>query len=357
MQESQKFKANILKAINDIKLDDKQNDILNKIASSHILNNLNHKNIFAQAIDAIFAKNNPEVGIYLHGGVGVGKTMIMQGVFNAIPTDKKVIMHFQSFMNSNHEALHNIRKEKQSEYIIKSLVDQILPSGSILFLDEFEVKDISDAMLIMNIFRGLIENDIFIFITTNNAPRDLYKDGLQREHFLPCIDLIENKFLNLHLSTQCDYREKNYKNITQHFFYPLNDLNNEKINKIIESYVDAELKPCNITLFGRQLGFKQAYNRILVTDFDELINRDLGYLDYIAICKEFDMIFVLNLRAIDDSESNLITRFINFIDNVYYNNIQLYMSLECDIAAIYPKGSQAMPFKRTISRLKHLEYL
>lgn len=289
-----------------------------------------------------------QAGIYLYGRVGSGKTMLMQNFYASLMA-KKRLLHFSDFMQSNYQKLHLIQKNKAA-LPINSLAKIIKDECDVLCLDEFEIKDIADAMIIAEIFQQLINYGVFIFVTTNTKPDDLYKDGLQRNLFMLFITVIKNKFRVINLDGSHDYRLDHISN--QRFFKLPNQA--DMLRAIISQLTNNHLSAVNLTVFGRILSFESVNNKILVTDFAELINRDLGYNDFIVICQYFKIIIFKDLESISDDDNNKIRRFINFIDNVYFNKVELFLGLKVDLDKIY-MGDKMPEFKRTLSRLNELK--
>jgi cell division protein ZapE len=274
----------------------------------------------------------------------------MQKFYNELSVPKKMV-HYQQFMQETHKKMHGLQG-RSAHKIIQNLAKGIASRCNVICMDEFEIKDITDAMIIMHLFEHLQKQGVFIFITTNTQPDNLYKDGLQRLAFLPFIEMVKNKFEILHLDTDKDYRFEIVANIENRVLF-LKDVDNAKELNIIKDNLcnKDELSESKIEVFGRDLVFKKAHNNILVTDFSELFERDLGYGDYVALAKKFEIIILSSVRAISEEENNLATRFINFIDNVYFNRVLLFIEIACKPEEIYIKGSRKAEFERTVSRL------
>lgn len=292
-------------------------------------------------------------GIYLHGSVGRGKTMLMKKFYDAVDVPKKMV-HYQQFMQNIHKKMHNLQN-KATDKVVQILALDIASQCEVLCMDEFEIKDITDAMIIMRLFKYLQQNGVFIFITTNTQPDNLYKDGLQRSAFLPFIAKVKKTFEILHLDTEKDYRFDVIANVENRILYPINETNSKELSRIKSKICKKEeLSQSSIEVFGRELIFKQTHNNILVTDFAELFERDLGYGDYVAISKKFEIIILSSVRAISEGENNIATRFINFIDNAYFNRVLLFIEIDCRPEEIYIAGNKKAEFKRTISRLNEM---
>ena len=307
---------------------------------------------FAKIKNLFYKKKFPD-RVYMHGSVGSGKTMLMKMFYEEVLAPKEFI-HFQKFMQGLH-IKHHLLQADSTHRIVQELALSIASKAQVICIDEFEIKDITDAMIIMRLFRHLAKHGVFIFLTTNTMPDNLYKDGLQRESFLPFIEMIKQKFQILHLDTDKDYRYDSLVNIKNRILYPASDKTHKEIKRIRQELCDAaELCETNVEVFGRKVSFRQAHQNILFTNFDELINRNLSYADYVSICERFKIIVLESVRIITEDEVNIITRFINFIDNAYFYKVLLFMEIACDPAKIYTQGKRMGEFNRTISRLKEM---
>lgn len=310
-------------------------------------------NSLLNSFSKLFSKTKHYDGIYLYGGVGRGKTMLMEKFYDSVKVSKKII-HYQQFMQNIHTKMHNMQ-DKTNNKLVQNLASDIANQWNVLCIDEFEIKDITDAMLIMRLFAYLQKYNVFIFITTNTEPENLYKDGLQRNSFLPFIEKIKRTFEVIHLDTQKDYRYEAVTRIENRMFFPKNEVNSKEFECITAKICKkTELSQSSIEVFGRELVFTRTHNNILVTDFLELFERDLSYADYVAISKKFKIIILSSVREISEEENNIVTRFINFIDNAYFNRVILFIQINCRPEEIYIAGSRKAEFNRTISRLNEM---
>jgi len=311
-------------------------------------------NFFGKIIKA----KKPIKSLYIHGGVGRGKTMLMKNFFEKLSKTPKLYIHFNSFMRSIHEALRDIRLEKKQykDELIEA-VNRVVGDKKLICFDEFQVVDIADAMLLARIFSYLFSKEVVAVFTSNTAPLDLYRDGLQREVFL---DFVKNILLKntdiLHLDSQTDYRAKRRAGLTKRYFIS-NKKNREEFKKIIDDCVgEKKLISKKIKVWGREIKLKKTCENILVTSFDELCCQPFAASDYQEICKNFDLIFLRGLPILTEDDRNEMRRFMLFVDEVYERKIGLIILAKTAIRNL----CSAHLFKRTASRLREIrsdEYL
>lgn len=291
--------------------------------------------------------------LYIHGGVGRGKTMLMRGFFDSLIKTPKFYIHFNSFMRSIHEALRDIRLEKKSykDELIEA-VDRVVKDQKLICFDEFQVVDIADAMLLARIFSYLFSEGVVVVFTSNTKPLELYKNGLQREIFL---DFVRNILLKnstvLHLDSENDYRAKRKASLTKRYFVS-NKKNREDFKKIIDEFTEGKsFKSKKIKVWGREVKLKKTCGEILVTSFDELCMQAFAASDYQEICKNFDLIFFKGLPILTQNERNEMRRFMLFIDEVYEHKTGLIILAKSTI-----KNTCTIDlFKRTASRLREIK--
>lgn len=335
------------------RLDEQQLQI--KRGVDELIAEINTPDNISDHIKSFFFSGPEPKSIYLYGKVGRGKTMLMRYFYDSLNVAKNMV-HFQQFMRRIHEDLHKFKTQNIAlNVIIHKLAVQLSKEAKILCLDEFEINDIADAMIIMRLFKELYKRKVLIFLTTNTAPDNLYQNGLQRESFLPFIKTLHEKFSILNLDQATDYRY--LINSTQHrIFADQEKDSHSKISEIKNKLSNGlTTQPISTMIFGREITFLHCARDIIFTNFAELCERNFSYADYGHITKIYKIFVVENVRRIEENETDIIMRFINFIDNAYYNNILLFLSSGCPLNEIYKSGKKYQEFQRVLSRLNEMD--
>ncbi|MCP5369333.1 MAG: cell division protein ZapE [Rickettsiaceae bacterium] len=335
------------------RLDGQQRRIKNKL--DNLILKINQSYNFWNKITSLFSKDRCKMSIYLYGKVGRGKTMLMKYFYDSVEVSKNM-MHFQQFMRRIHEEIHKFKTQNISlNIIIQQLAIKLSREFKVLCLDEFEINDIADAMIIMQLFKELYKRKIIIFLTTNIEPDNLYKNGLQREGFLPFIRELYQRFSIFNLDHETDYRY--LLTAKQHrIFAPKDKYSQKAISEIKNRLSKGTTRTATSTIiFGREIRFADSTKDIIFTNFSELFERNFSYADYGHITKIYKVFVVEDVRPIEENETDIVTRFINFIDNAYYNNILLFLSSECALNTIYTSGKKQQEFQRVLSRLNEMD--
>ena len=321
----------------------------------NLINELNHfydLNFDKSFLKKIFSKDSSKSGFYLHGEVGVGKTMVLNFFFDQVG-EKKLRKHFNEFMLNFHDFFHE-RKEKNEENIINQFVKDLKSKASLIYFDEFQVTNIVDAMILGKLFDQIFKEDIKIIVTSNTKISELYKDGLQRDQFKPFIKIMEDQSIEHELRIEDDYRKSN-DNQKQRYFYPLNEETNFKINKFFRTITKGKkqsLKTLNVK--GRDFKIENFYEGIARFDFNELCDQNLGAEDYLEIIKNCKFIVINQVPQFSDTNSNQQQRFITLLDVIYDKNISIAVTANQNLDQFTSSRLLEKPFKRTISRLYEL---
>ena len=321
----------------------------NQISIVEKLSEYYNLNFNQSLIKKIFKDKNKKSGFYLVGDVGVGKTMILNFFFSSLK-EKKYRLHFNEFMIKFHEFIFE-NKKKGKNHGLEKFVEKLSDKTQILYFDEFQVTNIVDAMILGKLFKKIFEENIKVIFSSNIKIKDLYKNGLQRDQFMPFIKILEHNCSEIELEIPEDYRTN--KNIPlDRFLSPIDESSNFKFNKFFRKMTKNREKTTKIlNIKGRKLIIENFYDRVTKFNFDELFNNNLGSEDYIRIAKESDLIFIENLPNFNEDNSNQQQRFITFIDIIYEKKIPLMIKSEVDLNSLCSSKSLTEPFKRTLSRL------
>ena len=322
-----------------------QTDIIDKLEKYYQHN-------FQSYFSKLFSKKSFKKGFYLYGDVGVGKTMILNFFFDHLK-EKKLRLHFNEFMLSFHDFVHE-KKEKNEENIINQFVKNLKLKASLIYFDEFQVTNIVDAMILGKLFDQIFKEDIKIIVTSNTKISELYKDGLQRDQFKPFIKIMEKQSIESELKIEDDYRKSN-NNQNQRYFYPLNQETNFKINKFFRTITKDKkhtLKTINVK--GRNFKIENFYEGVARFNFNELCDQNLGAEDYLEIIKNCKFIAIDQIPQFGDTNSNQQQRFITLLDVIYDKNIPISITANQNLDEFKSSKLLEKPFKRTISRLYEL---
>ena len=331
---------------NNLEINPNQLDLIEKLNQFY---NLNFNKSF---LKKIFSKNNSKLGFYLQGDVGVGKTMILNFFYENFKFTKHRI-HFNEFMISFHDFVFK-NKENKKKNIIEAFVKKLKKKYELIYFDEFQVTNIVDAMILGSLFKKIFDENIKVLFSSNIKINDLYKDGLQRDQFLPFIKIIKQMCYEENLKIKEDYRKSN-KNNNERYFFPLNEKTNFTINKSFRLLTKNKVKnEISLSIKGRKFVIKNFYEGIARFDFKDLCNKNIGAEDYLKISQKCNFIIIENIPNFNDSNSNQQNRFITLIDIIYENKIKLLVSSENSLSNLSSSNRLAEYFQRTLSRLHEL---
>ena len=299
-----------------------------------------------------FSKINNKLGFYLHGDVGVGKTMLLNFFFDNLKTPKKR-MHFNEFMIKFHDFRHSHKLHGKNNSI-KTFVQKLKENANLIYLDELQVTNIVDAMILGKLFKTIFEAGIKILITSNIKINDLYQDGLQREQFVPFVDIIK-KFCTEHeLIINQDYRKSGNSKL-ERFFYPVNEKTSFQINQIFRQLTKGKINnPTKLNIKGRVFMINVFFEGIARFNFNDLCSANLGAEDYIAIAERCNFITISNVPNFNDDNADQQHRFIILIDILYEKKIPIMISANFNQKNFTSSYKLIIPYKRTISRLFEL---
>lgn len=291
-------------------------------------------------------------GLYLWGGVGIGKSFLMDCFYQRLPFLNKIRMHFHQFMQMIHDELKIYQGNKNPlNLIARKLAKKYL----LVCLDEFFVSDIADAMLLSQFFHALFLHGVCLVTTSNIMPDDLYKNGLQRKSFLPTISLLKQHTTVLHLPSIVDYRLHNKKEAGI-YFSPNNDITHKKMEFNFTTLSNnAPITANPIQIGNRYIEVIKKTDNLIWFDFKIICAIPRCQQDYLEIVKTYHTIFISNIPILSPDEKNQISLFIRLIDILYDNRIRLVISSEVPVDKIYHQGQFYFDFLRTRSRLLEMQ--
>jgi cell division protein ZapE len=293
-------------------------------------------------------------GIYLHGGVGRGKTMLMDLFFRSVEFAPKRRLHFHEFMAEVHELLAEARHTVEGDPI-PHVAASIVRRAQLLCFDELHVTDIADAMILGRLFKKLFEAQVVLVATSNAMPRDLYRDGLQRENFLPFIALLEERMEVVELAAAKDYRLARLTGQTL-YFTPLDEAARRALNAAFTRLTGVWTgQPMTLDAKGgRVLSIPQAARGVARFTFAQLCEEPLGAGDYLTFARAFHTILIEGIPVMGPESRNAARRFVNLIDTLYDNRVGLIASAAAEPGELYVAGDGAYLFERTASRLTEM---
>lgn len=292
-------------------------------------------------------------GLYIYGRVGRGKSMLMDSFFTAVAMEKKRRVHFYAFMADVHARIHARRAEKGDP--ILPVAKAIAAETTLLCFDEFHIVDIADAMIIGRLFAALFDEGVVVVATSNRAPGALYEGGLQRERFLPFIDLLKARLDVLQLDGPRDYRLARFAG-RQTYFTPINDHTYRALERAFADLTDnASAGPASVTVLGREIVVPRAARGVAWFHFDEICGQALGPQDYLALVARYHTFFVEGIPQLSWEQRNESKRFNILIDTLYDAHGNLVCSAAVPPQELYTEGEGSFEFQRTVSRLLEMQ--
>ncbi len=293
-------------------------------------------------------------GLYIYGNVGRGKSMIMDLFFAGAPVKFKRRVHFHAFMAEIHQRLHARRQTKDTDPLAH-VAAEVAQGTWLLCFDEFVVNDIADAMVLGRLFEALFEQGVVVVATSNFAPDDLYKDGLQRDRFAPFIELLKERLDVVTLNGPRDYRLARLAGRPV-YYSPLGADATHELDRAWDDLTDGASGTAeSVTVLGRSVPVPRAAKGVARFGFDDLCDKPLAASDYLALAKHYHTLLIDNVPLLDPAAHNSARRFITLIDALYEAKTRLFMTLAAAPDQLYTAGQGAFEFTRTVSRLMEMQ--
>lgn len=300
-----------------------------------------------------FSRNRPDAvrGLYVWGSVGRGKTWLMDLFFEHLPVDRKQRVHFHRFMQRVHHGLNELGQVRDP---LPQIAAEWARKCRVLCLDEFHVSDIADAMLLGGLLENLFRNGVTLVTTSNLAPDDLYRDGLQRAKFLPAIESIKRNTQVVELGGTTDFRLRILEQ-SKIFHCPADDeadrLLTESFNRMSAEF---ELNH-DLEINGRNFHARRRGDGVIWFEFEELCQKPRGTVDFIEIARAFNTVLIGNVPEMGENDSDAARRFVNLVDEFYDRNVKLLISADAPARNLYSGRKLEFEFQRTVSRLIEMQ--
>lgn len=296
----------------------------------------------------------PEVrGLYLWGGVGRGKSMLMDLFVEAMSDVPSRRVHFHAFMQEIHAKLHAARQDN-TEDALAPVAAEVADSVRLLAFDEMQITDITDAMIVGRLFEALFEAGVTIVTTSNRVPDDLYKDGLNRQLFLPFIALIKDKLEVWEMVSPTDYRQDRLTG-AQVYFAPIDSAARDQIRAIWQDLSGGPAQPLTLEVKGREVTLPGFRNGVARASFYDLCGKMLGPGDYLAIAEAVKVLVLEDIPRLSRNNFNEAKRFVTLIDALYEARVRLICSAAAQPEMLYVEGEGTFEFERTASRLREMQ--
>ena len=291
-------------------------------------------------------------GLYLWGGVGRGKSMLMDMFYDAVDVSKRRV-HFHAFMQEIHDAMHKARADGVED-TLKPVGDAVTHDLRLLCFDEMQITDITDAMIVGRLFEMLFAAGVCVVTTSNRTPDDLYKNGLNRQLFLPFIEILKSTLEVRELASPNDHRQGRLTG-TQVYFTPANAEASRAIDAIWRDLTGGAAEPLRIAVKGRELlvpAFRDGVGRAA---FWDLCGKMLGPADYLALAQAVRVLIIEDVPRLSRSNFNEAKRFVTLIDALYEAKVRVIMSAAATPEHLYMEGEGSFEFERTASRLREMQ--
>jgi len=294
----------------------------------------------------------PPKGLYLWGGVGRGKSMLMDLFVDQLDVPARRV-HFHAFMQEIHSAMHQARQDG-IEDSLAPVAEKVAKEVKVLAFDEMQITDITDAMIVGRLFQILFDAGVVVVTTSNRVPDDLYKNGLNRQLFLPFIDILKDKMCVWELVSPNDYRQNRLQG-EEVYFTPIDEASRQKIREVWEHLSGGPAQPLILKVKGREVEIPQFRNGVARATFYDLCGKMLGAGDYLALAESVKVLILEDIPRLGRSNFNEAKRFVTLIDALYEAGTRLICSAADQPESLYIEGEGVFEFERTASRLREMQ--
>jgi cell division protein ZapE len=295
----------------------------------------------------------PPKGLYLWGGVGRGKSMLMDMFVDHLEGIPARRVHFHAFMQEIHSAMHEARKTGVDDAIAPVAAD-VAASVRLLAFDEMQISDITDAMIVGRLFQALFTAGVVVVTTSNRVPDDLYKHGLNRNLFVPFIELIKDRMVVQELASPNDYRQDRLAG-SQVYFTPVNSESRAAMDAVWDDLAGGVGTPLVLKVKGREVEIPAFRNGMARARFHALCGKPLGAADYLALADAVRVLLLDDIPLLGRSNFNEAKRFVTLIDALYEARVRLICSAAAAPEMLYVEGEGTFEFERTASRLREMQ--
>ncbi len=291
-------------------------------------------------------------GLYLWGGVGRGKSMLMDMFVSTLDVPNRRV-HFHAFMQEIHKGMHEARSRGEKD-ALAPVAKSVIETSRLLAFDEMQITDITDAMIVGRLFEALFQAGVVVITTSNRLPDELYKDGLNRQLFLPFIDLLKDRMIVHEMVSPTDYRQDKLAGSAS-YFTPVNDETRRKIKDIWQDLTGGQSTEHILHVNKREVVLPGFWNGVARASFYDLCGKMLGPADYLALAEAARVLVLENIPQLSRQNFNEAKRFVTLIDALYEARVKLICSAAAAPEYLYVEGEGTFEFERTASRLREMQ--
>ena len=297
--------------------------------------------------------NHPPIprGVYMYGGVGRGKSFLMDCFYEAVPLQRKTRLHFHEFMREVHRELAKLQGTPDP---LNILAGQMAQRFKLICFDEFHVADVTDAMILHGLLESLFDNGVGFVTTSNFKPEDLYPNGLHRDRILPAIDLLNTRLEVIHVDHGVDYRQRPLEHMPS-YITPLSPEAEQQMQQAFAELAQGPEDGAPVRVGSRQIPPRKRAGDVVWFDFRELCDKPLAQNDYLELASMFKTVMVSDVPKMNATMSSMARRFTLLVDVLYDRRVKLVVSAAVPAQALYTEGTLAHEFTRTVSRLHEMQ--